>query len=313
MKRMITVALASMMLLTFSTAMAASPSVNFDGSVLTQYRWDDAGANSLTGGKIFLRLNANAQISDDVSLYTRFAAEGLTGDKIGNDFDKGYYSNSSATTIDRWGIIIKGKDFTYKVGRQDGALGQGLIYDSTGYMGINEAALDGLIAWGKSGDTNLTFVVTKVWAASGPTLPAYAIDASSSPAKGWKWGGTLARLGGDVDTNYWAINTAYTDGKATFGGEYGQSNNASQNKGYALSVNHSFDNKNSAYLIYSRVEANASMAGFTAYDSNGKGIYYGLDHKITKDSTISLFYKDMKTVDTGEKSTSLRTTFTYKF
>ncbi|SDF83641.1 hypothetical protein [Sporomusa acidovorans] len=143
-------------------------------------------------------------------MYTRFAAEGLGGDKIGADFDKNYYNNSSAATIDRWGILIKGKGFNYKIGRQDGALGQGLLYDSTGYMGKNQAALDGLIAWGKTGDTNLTFVATKVWG-TGSTTPAYAIDASYSPAKGWKLGGTLSRLGGDIDTNYWAINTAYTD------------------------------------------------------------------------------------------------------
>jgi len=314
-KKMIAVVFFAVVMMVVSPVMAASfPNFDFDGSVVTQYRWDTAaGAADTNGGRIFFRLNANSELSKNVDLYARFAAEGLSGDKFGWDYAPAYYNNSSAVALDRFGIIIKGKDFTYKIGRQDGMLGQGLLYDSTPYMGSDTAALDGLIAWGKSGATNLTFVATRVWGHYDPNIYAYAVDASYSPAKDWKIGGTLSQLNGANITNFWAVNTAYTAGKATFGAEYGGSDDAGKNTAYAVSANYNFDDKNSGYVIYSKVGATASMAGFTTYDSDGKGMYYGISHKISKDCTGSLFYKDMKKVSDDSKYSSLRATVTYKF
>ena len=88
MKKTIIVALAAMLLQSSGIAMAASSPVSFDGSILTHYRWDDSGTTNLNGGKIFLRLNANAPITEDISLYTRLAAEGLNGDKIGAENER---------------------------------------------------------------------------------------------------------------------------------------------------------------------------------------------------------------------------------
>lgn len=319
MKKMLTVVLAAIMLLTVNPVMASSfPNFDFNGSILTQYRWDtDDSSTDKNGGRIFFRLNATSDLSKDVSVFARFAAEGLNGDKFSQDFDPGHYSQGGAASIDRFGIIVKGKDFTYKFGRQDGMLGQGLLYDSTTYMGTQKAALDGLIAWGKTGATNLTFVLTRVWGDYANDINAYAIDASYNPTKQWKIGGTLSKLDNvgvpARDTNFWAVNTSYTAGKAVFGAEYGQSSADSANKGYAISANYNIDEKNTAYIIYSKVEDNMSMADFTAYDDNGKGMYYGLNHKISKDCDASLFYKDMKNITSNQKYTSLRATVTYKF
>ncbi|WP_188398641.1 hypothetical protein [Sporomusa sp. GT1] len=321
MKKTVATSLAAVMLLSAGTATAASfPEFKFNGDVKLHYRWQTAdGGPDTEGGKFWFRLNAASEVAKNLTFYTRLTTQHLSGDNIGADFDQDHYHADHATTLDRIGFILKGKNFDYTLGRQDVFLGQGLLMDSTGYLGTNRGAIDGLTATGKAGVTNLTFVAGQAWM-DGDEAKVYAVDASYSPAKDWKLGATVAgvtdRDAGEDSTHY-GINAAYTAGKATYFGEYGKSDADSQDKGYALGISYGFDKKNSVFAIYNRVEGNADLIpNTTTYDNNGKGMYYGFSHKLKADTTLDLFYKDMKYIsgdDAGNAYTSLRTTVTYKF
>lgn len=320
MKKSLTAALvAAFVVTTAGTAMASSfPEFKFDGDLRTHYRWEtQTGKEDTKGGKVWFRLNAKSEIFDNVELYTRLTTQKLTGDFIGADFDKGYYGNH-ATSIDRFGLNIKGKDMTATVGRQGVTLGGlGLLYSTDTYMGVNMGAINGVSIAGKSGVTNLKVVAGQQWVSDSATDDKlYAIDASYSPAKDWNLGATYMRINSTTDTNYWGVNAAYTTGKATWLGEYGKSNSNGNDKAYAFGVAYTFDSKNSAYTFYNRAE---SSFGWTDFDANMKGMYYGFDHKFNKDYSIGFFYKSMKFINAGtdnaagDTKTSLRTTVTLKF
>lgn len=314
MKKTVATSLAAVMLLSASSAMAASfPEFQLNGDVKLHYRWNN---NNDDGGKFWFRLNATSEVAKNLTFYTRLTTQHLSGDNTGADFDQDEYHKDHATTIDRFGFILKGKDFDYTLGRQDLFLGQGLLVDSTGYLGKNKGAIDGLKVAGKSGVTDLTLVAGQVWQNGPDKAKIYAVDAAYSPAKDWKLGATLAevtdRVAGDDSTHY-GINAAYTAGKATYFAEYGKSDAKDNDKGYAFGASYDFDKKNSAFAIYNRVEANAdALAGLTTYDNGGKGMYYGFSHKIDADTTLDLFYKDMEEIG-GDDYRSFRTTVTYKF
>ena len=318
MKKSVSAALAAMMLMTASSAMAASfPEFKFDGDIKTHYRWNTGdGVDDTEGGKFWLRLNATSEVAKNVSFYTRLTTQRLGGDNVGADFHQGHYNDDHATSIDRIGFVVKGKDFNTTIGRQALFLGQGLLMDSAGYMGTNKGAIDGITASGKMGVTNLTFVAGQAWYDGDQEPKIYAIDASYSPAKDWALGATVAKVNHSAvkDTTHYAVNAAYTAGKATYFGEYGKSNADADDKGYALGVSYGLDKKNSLFAIYSNVEGNTEIApDMTTYDSGGKGMYYGYTYKFDKDYTFDLFYKDMEAISTGDNYTSLRTTVTFKF
>ncbi len=322
MKKSLTAALvAAFVVTTAGTAMASSfPEFKFDGDLKTHYRWEtQTGKGDTEGAKVWFRLNAKSEIFNNVELYTRIATQKLNGDFIGADFDKGYYGNH-ATSIDRLGINIKGKDMTTTVGRQGVTLGGlGLLYSTDTYMGVNMGAVNGVSFKGKSGVTNLKVVAGQQWVSDSNTdNKLYAVDASYSPAKNWNLGATYMRINSATDTNYWGINAAYTTGKATWLGEYGKSNSNGDDKAYAFGVTYGFDSKNSAYTFYSRAE---SSFGWTDFDANMKGMYYGFKHQFNKQYSVDFFYKSMKFINAdagnsiaaGDTKTSLRSTVTMKF
>jgi len=316
MKKSVTASLAAMMLLSASTAMAATfPEFDFNGDIKTHYRWETkTGAADTEGGKVWFRLNATSEVAKNVNFYTRLTTQRLTGDNIGADFDDKHYHADHANTLDRIGFVVNGKDFKATIGRQGATLGGlALLYSTDGYLGTNMGAIDGVAIAGKSGATNVKVVVGEQWDDKAADTKLYAVDASYSPAKDLTVGGTLMQIDAANDTNFWAVNGAYTTGKATWLGEYGKSDTDANDTAYALGVTYGFDKKNSAYVFYSKVE---SDFGWTDFDANMKGMYYGFSHKMTKDYTVDFFYKNMEYLtgtDANKEKTSLRTTLTYKF
>jgi len=313
-KKALTAALAAAFVLTTAGSVFAAP-IDFSGDVKLHYRWEtQTGSDDTSGGKLWFRLNAKTEVAKNVDAYARFASQHLTNDHIGADFNSTYYGTSSATSLDRFGFIVKGKDFNYTIGRQGTTLGGlALMYSTDGYMGEGIGAIDGVTVTGKSGVTNIKAVAGEVWDDKAATQKLYALDASYSPAKDLTVGGTLIRTTSADDINYWGVNAAYTTGKATWLGEYSKANSDAGDKAYAYGVSYAFDSKNSAYTFYSSA---GSAYPFTDFDQNMKGMYYGVSHKITKDYTFDLFYKDMEYIDgtdAGKDKTSLRTTVTYKF
>lgn len=315
-KKALSAALAAAFVLTTAGSVLAAP-VEFNGDVKLHYRWEtQTDRDDTSGGKLWFRLNAKTEVAENVDAFARFASQHLSNDKIGADFDQNRYNKSSATSIDRFGFIVKGKDFNYTIGRQGVTLGGlALLYSTDGYMGENMGAIDGVTVTGKSGVTNIKAVAGEVWQ-EGDNDKLYALDASYSPAKDLTVGATLMRATVGDDNNYWGVNTAYTTGKATWLAEYSKANSDEGDKAYAYGVSYAFDSKNSAYTFYSYA---GSAYPWTDFDGNMKGMYYGVTHKINKDYTFDLFYKDMKYIDgtadvnAGDNKTSFRTTVTYKF
>lgn len=322
MKKIAVAALATTILMTGSAFAAEFPNSDLSGDLKVHYRWNGGTGNSTEGGKIFFRLNAESEISQNVSVFARLAIQQLGGpDNTGNDFDSAYYGDR-ASSIDRWGLNIKSGNFKYTLGRQGVTLANGLLFDSTGYMGkttgsgdFTASAIDGLVVSGKSGVTSLQMVAGEAWTDLEKSPKLYAVSASYSPAKDWTLGGTFAKSKLEsLNTNYWAASIGYTAGKASFSGDYGKSNADADNTAYALGAFYNIDSKNSVYAIYSKVEQAADIGDWmTAYDDGYKGMYYGFDRKLRKDTTLSFFYKDMDLIGGTSNNTSLRTTVTYKF
>ena len=310
-KRLLAAAVAATLTLSMGVAMAAP--VDFDGSTALHYRWDDSDANGREeSAKGTFLLNAKTALDANTDLYARFATQRIHAGDSSADFKTSHYGNT-VTTIDRYGVILKGDNSTFNLGRQGATIGAtALLYSTEGYLGSYMGSIDGLNAAAKVGATDLGLIAGKE---NGTDNKVYGLHASYSPSDAWTLGGTVAKY--DVDggsaTKHWALDAAYNQGKAGYFAEFAKSDADSNNKAFVLGTSYAFDDKNSLSAIYSKVEANGDMGGWTDFDANGKGMYYSYNHKLNKDTTFNVFYKDMKKTDTNEAYNSLRTTVSYKF
>ncbi len=310
MKKIITAALAAAMVLTTGAVFAAP--VEFDGQVKVQYRSNTAdGAPDTQGGIYSFRLNAKTALSNNVDLFARFAAQSLSGDKIGPDFSKAKYGNSVAV-IDQYGIIVKDNDFQYKVGRQGLSISPtALLYSSEGYIGEKYGLFDGVVATGKSGVTSLQFVAGKGDIDTKDKI--YSVHASYSPAKDWTVGGTIAKANPNAgsDRTFWGTDVQYTIGKASFVADYLKSDDDIKNDALVLGVTYAFDDKNNLSAYSHKTEANAAI--YTDWDPGEKGAYYIYNHKFDKTTSLNLLYKSNTAIGTDTDNTSFRAAVAYKF
>ncbi|MDD4599674.1 MAG: porin [Negativicutes bacterium] len=318
-KRLLAAAVAAAMAMSMGVVMAAP--VEFDGSAQVHYRWNDSDANgtSESARSTFL-LNAKLALDANTDLYARFATQRLHAGLSSADF-RASATRDSISTIDRFGVILKGDNVTYNLGRQGATIGAtALLYSTEGYIGSNMGSIDGVSASTKLGATNLNFIAGvengyNNYNVGGPDNKVYSVHGSYNPAKNWTVGGTLARYdvdGGDT-TNHWALDAAFNQGKVGYFAEYTKSNADDNNQAYVLGASYAFDAKNSFSAMYSKVEANGDMGGWTDFDPSGKGMYYSYNHKLTQDTTFNVFYKDMEEVHGTDNYNSFRTTVTYKF
>lgn len=314
MKKVVLLAVAAATVMSSSVAMADP--VELDGKIAIQYR---ANTNEEKGNqdaaKYTFTLNALSKLNEHFDLYARLGAQYVTTKGFGNDFAAG--DKNGYASIDQWGFIYKNAGVDYKVGRQAVTLGEtALLYNSAPYIG-NDKFADGVTATLKSGVTDLKVVAVREARDYNNSNKLYAVQASYKPAKDWKVGGVVAQYDYEdpavKDTTHWAVNAGYTMGKAGLVGEYTKSSADAQNAAHAYGVTYDFDAKNSASVYAFSVSPNGDIGGWTDFDPGEKGIYYGIDHKINKDATFSLFYKDNKSITTDKNNTSFRATMTYKF
>lgn len=312
-KKLLMAAIAAMIAMPTTAALAAP--VQLDGELEMQYSQDNATKKD--GGRFTMKLNAKTNIAKNLDLYGRFAAQGITEQEFRNDFRiaPGAYSKDtkSMAEIDQFGFLYSNAGVNYKLGRQGGTIGAtALLYSTEGYVGRDIMA-DGITIKAKSGVTDLS--VTALKEVYGDSNKAYAVSGSYKPAKDWTLGATLARYdAAAVDRNYWAVNTGYEVGKANFTAEYAKSNAGDANKAYDLGVSYAFDKKLSASATYYRVENNGDMGGWTDFDPNMKGFYYGLNYKPDAKTAFKLLFKDIEQIDNSAvKSKQFRATISYLF
>lgn len=323
-KRFLAAAVAAAITLTAGVAMA-SP-LQFDGDIDLHYRWNEYDSQTSEGARATFKLNALAALDAKTDLYARIAGQALTADHTGNDFYTTKYGNS-VVSLDRFGFIFKEDNATFKVGRQGANIGAtALLYSTEGKVGQYQGTLDGVSGSVKTGATDISFLAGKAkigyddGAIEDNNL--YAIHAGYNPTSKLTVGATYATFdpkeAGEDTTKHWAVDASYALGKANLFGEYTKSDVDTNNKAYAIGTGYTFDAKNSFSVIYSNVELNGDINGYTDFDPNGKGLYYSYNHKLSKDTTLNVFYKDMKTVNddndpAGTKYNSFRTTVNYKF
>lgn len=312
-KRYLAAAVAAMITLTTGVVMA-NP-IEIDGSASFRYRADTETTKADKNGNIAkVILNFNTVLDSKFSAYARLGVLGLTNTAVGRDTNE---TGDFIAKIDQYGLNYKNAGFAYKIGRQSATIGAtGLLYNNNCQIG-EKAFVDGVSAKGVSGVTTLDMIAAQEDSAGTADSKIYAVHGSYVPAKNWVVGATLARYDDASDvrttTNY-AVDAAYTMGKATVFGEFLRSNYSTENQSYDLGVSYAFDSKNSAYIINYNNETYADMGGNTDFEGGNKGFYYGFDHKFTKDTSVSLFYKDMeKLADSAYKTTSFRTTVNYSF
>lgn len=313
-KRLLTAAVAAM--ITLSTGLVMAAPVELDGSVSYRYRTDNnENSDDYNAGITRFTLNAKSEIAPHLSLYARFAAEGVSNNAFTAAKDYNGTDNFIGE-IDQYGFDYTNKGFDYKVGQQAAFIGgTGLIYDSTGYLGKQDyGVVDGINIKGKSGVTSLDFLAAQENNSVGDDNKIYALRGSYNPTERLTLGATYATYRKDDAQNLWAVDAAYTAGKATYSAEYAKSNADSQNAAYDVGVAYKFDNKNTASVTNYKVETNGNINGMTTFDSNHKGFYYGFDHNFTKDTALHLFYRDMSVVDgAANDNTSFRATVSYNF
>lgn len=315
MKKTVAAALAAALVLTTGAALAAP--VEFDGEAKYQYRWQTyenfPDNRDKDGGIASIRLNAKMELDKNVSVYARFAAQTLSGDHIGEDFNKARYGFSHAT-IDQYGFIYNNADWSYKIGRQGLAISSAgaTLLSSGAYIGKDMDFLTGVVATGQSGVTSLQFVAGQVDHGDAND-DVYSIHASYSPAENWTVGGTLARAEQKVegDRTFWGLDATYTIGKASFLVDYLNSNSSSADAARVFGVDYAFDDKNSFAVYNHKSERNADI--MTDWDQNQKGFYYIYNHKFDKATSFTLMYKDNEYLNDNREYDSLRATVAYKF
>lgn len=318
-KLIATVAAAAFVLSTGSVfAAEAFDKVDLDGYASLRYRSDSNSGQADKNGSIFkFVLNAKTGVAKNLDLYARLGASTVSTKGLGADFAD--TTKSSVASIDQVGFNYSNAGWNYKIGRQEAYLGAtALLYSSLAWVGP-DSMVDGVTVTGKSGVTDIKFVAAQeAYAGTTNDNKFYYLHAGYSPAKAWNLGASVARYNyqsaAAADTNIWALDAAYTTGKATIFGEYGKSNASTENKTYDVGVSYGFDKYNSGYVIYFDNGVNGDMGGRTDFENGYKGFYYGVDHKINKNTTASLFYRDMESkANSATKNTSLRATVTYKF
>lgn len=305
---------------TLTMTTAAFAEVKFSGDVSVKYEKDtEDGAADLSGNVTTLKVLGEADLGSNWSFYTRLGGQRISNENVGADFNQDVYSKRSVLAFDQFGFTHTGKDFNYKIGRQDLTIGQtALLYSRSDSNIGKHNFVDGITANGKSGIVDLSLVaVQEDNAADNADNRVYALRAGYSPSEKFNYGVTLGRYqdrnDGGESTNHWAVDSTYTLGKSSLTAEYTKSNSDSKNKAYAASLGYDFDGKNAVSLTYFRVEENGDMGKSTDFENAQKGIHYGVTHQFDTTTGMELVFKDRKALDGGAKNTAFEATVTYSF
>lgn len=323
-KKALSAALAAAFVLTTAGTVFADP-LEFNGEVSYQHRENThTGADDITNNIFKIQLNGKAaNVIDNVDLFFRFGGSSVSDAVSGRDFTTGYpgvpSDERNVFALDEFGFIYKSGGFNYKIGRQEATVGAtALLYNNNYFVG-KHSMVDGVTITGKSGATSISAIAAEDdFYGQGDKL--YAVSGSYKPSEKLTVGATLGKYDSAAnvsgkDENHWAVNASYDfTSKLGVFGEYAQSSASDDNKAYDIGLTYAFDKKTSLYVINHEVEKNGDMGGMTDFDNDYKGMYYGINHKFDKTSTLKFFYKDNKQVsDTSIKDTSFRTTFVYSF
>ncbi len=308
---------------TLTMTTAAFAEIKLSGDVSVKYEKDTFDGQDDTSANIStLRIFSEADLGSNWSFYTRVGGQRISETGFGDfNADGNTYSEDrrAVLALDQFGFTHAGKDFTYKIGRQDVAVGTTALLYSRADSNIGKHNfVDGVTANGKSGIVDLALVAAQEDNASDQKdNRIYALRAGYSPSERLNYGVTLGRYqdrnDGGESTNHWAVDSTYTLGKSSLTAEYTKSNSDSENKAYAATLGYDFDGKNAVSFTYFRVEENGDMGKGTDFENAQKGIHYGVTHQFDATTGMELVFKDRKALSNNAKNTAFEATVTYSF
>lgn len=312
MKSTIVIILAGISISIAATACAAEP-VKLSGDVAVKYERDTASGDPATSGTMYtLKLKGETELGAGWSLYARLGAQYATQPTLAD------YSadRKSVVAVDQFGLIHEADNVIYKLGRQDVTLGTTALLYSRADSNIGKRNfVDGLVASGSVGGVNLTAVIVQEDNPGSQDNKIYAIRSGFNPTQHLNWGLTLGHYQDDTNgsTNHWAVDGTYTGGKSSLTAEYTKSSSSADNKAYAATWNYDFDDKTTVYITGFRVETNGDMGKQSDFDNDNKGIYYGVNYKLSDADSMEVVYKDQKVISSGQKNTIFEAVFSHSF
>lgn len=317
MKKTVAILLAGMFI---AAAPAAAEPVKLSGDVAIKYQRDTADGDPANSGSLYtLKLMGEADLGAGWSLYARLGAQRATNPLLA-DFNTAAEvygaDKKSVVAIDQFGLNYKTDKLTYKLGRQDVAVGvTTLLYHRPDTNIGKKAFVDGLTVAGTVGVVDIAALAAREDNAAGSfNNKIYAIRAGFNPAESFNWGVTLGSFRGETEsTSHWAADATYKFGKNSLTAEYTRASSNTDNKAYAIVLSHDFDDKTAFAVTGFRVEEFGSMGGQSEFDANNRGIHYTLSHKLSEAAGLELVFKDQKTINGGQKNTSFEATVNYSF
>jgi len=294
--------------------------VNVTGDVSIKYERDTAAGETAASGMIYTtKVMGEADFGAGWSGYARLGAQHITKSGMGDfNIDAAAYGadEKSVIALDQFGVVYKADKLTYKLGRQDAAVGtMALLYSRPDSNIGKKYFVDGLTVSGTVGVMDVSAVAVQEDNADIFDNKVYAIRTGYSPRENLNWGLTLGRYQGTnvESTNHWAVDGTYKFGKSSLTAEFTKSSSTTDNKAYATILNYQFDDKTSAYITGFRVESNGDMGKQSDFDNDNHGFYYGITHNLSKVDSLEVVYKAQKTISDGIRNNKLETTLSHGF
>lgn len=276
-------------------------------------------------------LNVTDKVDDATTIYTRFGVRNYFGGN--NGLTQSFATNTAASyqALDHYGVKHTDKNgITYNVGRQDIALGQGLLLSTGGDAQWNNQ-FDGLVVNGKLGTIDATVLLGKTTSANALTpwndVPAswYGVDLKNKIGEKISVGATFVRhrfdtgVGLNLPTDIqsmWAVNTSIKiNPHLSINAEYGKSDADSNNQAFHCGATYTMG-KDSLTATYINVEGksidpyNSVYSGIGSFFNgqginnlgtmrNWSGMTYSYAHQLSKNTFVDVYLVDATTPGQG--------------
>ena len=299
---------------------AAAEKFTVNGEVSVEYRDHQSTVDEFKkdGYKFTTTLDMNYAFNEHFSAFARVAAQTAN---VKHDFytAKGEGDAAGKVSLDHYGFIYNNAGVAYTLGQQSLALGQqGLMFDNTGNIGREIAGLQAINIEGTAGkvDVNAFYgQMHKTPAFDNEKLSMYGFGVKAPLAKDTHIGFNYAhsKHANVVSKNHYGVNLAHTMGKWEFQLEGIKSSAATANKGYAFATTYNPTEKDSFAVTLHRTEANADIAGMTAFENDQKGIVYSYSRQFNDRMGLTMEYMNNTYISQPGKYKSFATALTYSF
>lgn len=301
----------------FTTSVAMAAPVELTGETSIKYVHEKQEGSSTQSGMVYtLKLMAQAEVNNYLSVYTRFGAQNSRQPQLGDFNPDAYPDRKSAIAIDQYGLIFKQDKLEYKLGRQNATVGAtALLYSRPDTNIGKNNFVDGLSISGTAGVMDITALLAREDNVTNDNNRVYAIRTGYNPTDNLNLGVTIGRFQSSSasSTNHWAVDGTYKYGKNSWTAEFTNSSYNTDNKAFALAWSYDVDNKTAFTVTGFRVEAHGDMGGQSDFGNNVHGIHYGVTHSFKDNINAEFIFKDEKSIDNSAKTKRYETTLNYTF